>query len=1017
MSKRRMPILLFLLIPALLLGCETTGPTEEPPAGATITISPAEVSLSPGSNQTFVVTLAGIEASDVEWSATGGSLQADGVMATFTAPQALGSYEVQVRSRSHPTVTSTAAVLVTDADAEDLNVIYAQSDSAGLVTFTDVDQGVNITLRLLDVATGNPLPNFEAALLLTEDSADVVIVDPEHGHVPLMLSLSHLRSAPDAGEVGTLSWPTLDLSLPSWQDIQRVGQDIATEASRLWSSWTEISKSFVEWLGKYESQCYDLTLGEVPNYLASRLETIIDSAGLDVAISQVTDPLEKILSTPGLSNLNAAYSAWNIPDTAAGLVGINSLAWNTALTETFKALGYLNGDPFVVCEVDATYVQIIEFSTFLILPVGDPGEFTIGSASASVVLLDDETSQPIGGQRVQLIGFDPRTTDSNGRVTFTELGTGQYALSVAVDGYLPVTTGFSLYGDQDFNVVLRLRRPAAEAPNGFLLRTAQAICYESGPAVNLTWEGSQGASSYAIFRNGQRYYEPVSGTSFVNTANVVPGATYTYEVEARSAGGVERSANARTVTVPVGICTQIPPPTGEPRITSMAPSPVPPLNGRQWLTINGENFAASATVTLYSRDGAHPIPSDRTTVDSGSRIRVFVNVTTEPAEWSAVVTNPLSGESSVPYSFTVGGGASNLDPVVHSFTATPSSGEAPLAVRFSWDISDADGDALTCGVAFGDGNSQDVPNCHTTNEVWHTYTVAGTHSANLIVLDGNGGGTSSATTVFVDVPPVEGADPRINYFAAEGSNVNGVPRVEFFWNISDPDGDPLTCAVGLQADGVMVDSWTINNCQNRSGYSANVTSPGTYTAAIVVQDPSGRNVSDWVFVTVPRGPSFEPGELLTNGDFSQQSSGWTLSGDFWIGASGNYRSAPYLAAGGVDWDGYPTNDAYGSMTSNWITIPSGASDVELTFWYNITTEESGSSVWDAMGVYVEDDRYRLELVATRNNTHASSAGSYTRVRVDLSGYVGETIRLIFEAESDGSNPTVFRIDDVSLYAQ
>lgn len=458
---------------------------------------------------------------------------------------------------------------------------------------------------------------------------------------------------------------------------------------------------------------------------------------------------------------------------------------------------------------------------------------------------------------------------------------------------------------------------------------------------------------------------------------------------------------------------------GVPRINALTPSPVPPLDGRQWLTFVGENFSPAASVTLTSPDGPHLIPADRTERDSATQIRVYVNLTSQPDSWSAVITNPAPGESSLPFTFTVGSPGANADPVISSFTATPSSGDAPLDVRFRWNVSDADGDSLTCGIDFGDGESSTIVNCQANNEVWHTYEGAGPFFANLIVMDGNGGNASRSASIFVDVPPATGSPPRVNYFDAEASRAGSINRIEFFWDVSDPDGDPLTCEVGLSSSGTELDySWTVTDCHTRSSFITNVSNPGTYTALIVVHDPSGFRDNDWVYVTV--GPSFEPGELLQNGNFSSLSSGWTLTGDFWIGASssGYHRSAPYLAAGGVDSGGYPKNNAYGSMTSAWFDVPSDASNVELTFWHNVTTQETANNVYDVVSVWVEDNqRYIPELLYTRNNTHGTSAGNYSRFTVNLNDFIGETIRITFEAQSDSTNPTVFRIDDVSVYVE
>lgn len=1019
MPRRAFPFIALFTLGLLLVGCEVFG-TDETPADAAISLSPSSVRMLPGDVEVFTAELTGVDASDVDWSASAGSLVANGDSATYTAPGEPGTYVVSARSLAHTGVFDTANVVVGAGEEPDLVVVYARSDDNGALRFLDEGAAVDVTLHLSDVASGKQLWGLDGALLLTGASAEAVIVDPEHQHVPTIIPLTHLMPADDAGELRTAAWPKIDVSLPSWNDIQRVGGSIATELGRIWSSWSEISIRLVEWIGKHESGCHEVRLADVPGYLSGRLDTLWESVGLDVLIGQVTEPMETMLMHPELAGAKTILNAASVVMDSGTLLDTNSVIWNLTLTEAYEAFGYLDGDPFVVCEVDATYLTLFEFRTFLIVPIGDPGEFAQGMASMTVNVVDDQTGSPLEGATVELIGAESRrmATNSGGRAGLTELPSGSYRLKVVQNGYLPMSYSFSLVGDQAHSVNLRLKRPSALAPGSFSIGSVEATCYQGQPSVSLTWAPSSDATSYSIYRNGQLYYEPVSGTSFMNTANVVGGGTYSYEVEARSDGGTVRSSNSVTVTIPEEGCSAVEPPLGEPWINSVSPSPVPPLDGRQWLTFIGGNFPASSEVTLYSPDGAHPIPSDRTSVQSESEIRVFANLTTAPARWTAVITNPLTGESSFPLSFTVGNSGANTDPVLSSFTATPSSGDAPLDVRFRWDASDADGDRLTCGISFGSGSSQTIENCQSNNEVRHTYHTAGTYSANLIVLDENGGRASQTITIFVDVPPSTGSAPRVDYFDAEVFTDGGANRVEFSWSVSDPDGDPLTCAIGLARGDVFDYTWTITDCHTRTSYIANVSTPGTYTAMIVVNDPSERSDSDWVYITV--GSSFEPGEILQNGDFDDLADGWTLTGDFWIGASssGYHRSPPYLAAGGVDPGGYQKNGAGGSMTSAWFDVPSDASNVEFSFWHNVTTQETANNVYDVLSVWVEDNQsYISKLLYTRNNTHATSAGNYSRFTVSLNDYIGQTIRIAFDATSDNTNPTVFRIDDVSVYVE
>ena len=78
----------------------------------------------------------------------------------------------------------------------------------------------------------------------------------------------------------------------------------------------------------------------------------------------------------------------------------------------------------------------------------------------------------------------------------------------------------------------------------------------------------------------------------------------------------------------------------------------------------------------------------------------------------------------------------NNAPVIESATATPTSGFAPLTVKFDVTATDEDDDALTYSWDFdGDGDSDS-----SAEDPTHTYTTAGTYEAEVTVSDGRTSG-------------------------------------------------------------------------------------------------------------------------------------------------------------------------------------------------------------------------------------------------------------------------------------
>lgn len=125
-----------------------------------------------------------------------------------------------------------------------------------------------------------------------------------------------------------------------------------------------------------------------------------------------------------------------------------------------------------------------------------------------------------------------------------------------------------------------------------------------------------------------------------------------------------------------------------------------------------------------------------------------------------------------------GGSPGNRDPVISNFTGNPASGNAPLTVKFTWNISDPDGDPLTSKVDFGDGSQPyQKLNSSATEPVQHTYQQAGNYTVTLTVTDERGGHASQPVQIRVSEGggPVETATVQGRVIDAADENV-GVPN-------------------------------------------------------------------------------------------------------------------------------------------------------------------------------------------------------------------------------------------------
>jgi subtilisin family serine protease len=198
-------------------------------------------------------------------------------------------------------------------------------------------------------------------------------------------------------------------------------------------------------------------------------------------------------------------------------------------------------------------------------------------------------------------------------------------------------------------------------------------------------------------------------------------------------------------------------------------------------------------------------------------------------------------------------------------------------------------------------------------------------------------------------------------------------------------------------------------------------SPATVTQALVNNSTSGKVSNPGtgspnrllysIFGGAPPPPPPPPpppgAELIVNGGFEGSASPWTLSGNaYWSTGAYPHSGTGYTVLGYY-------NNASGSEYQT-VSIPSDH-PASYTFWLNITTSESGSTVYDRLYAEVRSTSGALlATLATYSNVNATTPGNYSQKSFSLASWRGQTVRVQFRATTDFSLPTSFRIDDVSL---
>ena len=216
-------------------------------------------------------------------------------------------------------------------------------------------------------------------------------------------------------------------------------------------------------------------------------------------------------------------------------------------------------------------------------------------------------------------------------------------------------------------------------------------------------------------------------------------------------------------------------------------------------------------------------------------------------------------------------------------------------------------------------------------------------------------------------------------------------------------------------------AWTASSDSSWLTTSSSGNGSGTATYSIAA-NPQGTSrvgtltVAGRPFTVTQQAPLTTGTNLVANPGFETGTASWSQS------ASGGFpiifqNTAQQTVARSGSWyawlGGY--DNAIDTLYQD-ITIPAG-SGARLQFWYFITTNESTSTAFDSMVVAVANPLTgaRLSTLATFSNVNATGGWVQSNA-LDLSAFAGQTVRLMFVAQTDGSLVTNFFLDDISVTA-
>lgn len=551
-------------------------------------------------------------------------------------------------------------------------------------------------------------------------------------------------------------------------------------------------------------------------------------------------------------------------------------------------------------------------------------------------------------------------------------------------------------------------------------------------SAGLSWTAT--ASAYDVYRNERgcsagfiKIANDLTTTSFNDTA-VANGLTYYYQIVGQPTGNeacasapstcvsvtpavvatpdfaisaspasvsvVQGNSGSSTVTTSVsgGFNSAVAlSASGAPSgvTVSFSPSSIAaPGSGTSSMTL----AVGSATAT-----GTYPITVTGTGGSTTHTTSVSLVVTAVPVPDFAISAAPTStsiaqgAAANVTVSTTVSGGFSNA--VALSATGAPTG----VTVAF----------APTSIAAPGSGSST------------MTITVASTATAgaSTITVTGTGGSSTHSTTVGLTVTSTGGVTVLTNGVPLTG--LSGAKSSQTFFSLAVPAG-ATNLSFKLSGGTGDADMYTRFGAQpttstydcrpyvNGNAETCTVAAPSTGTYYVMLNGYAAYSGVTLV-ASYTAGGGGGGTELVTNGGFEGSVSPWVLAGtgSVWSSTAANaHAGSGSLAMGGV-------NNGSGTAYET-ISIPSGATSANLTFWLSITTAETTTTTkYDFLYVEVRNTAGTL-LATLATYSNLDHAGYAQKGSFNLLPYAGQTVRLQFRGTTDVSLISTFRVDDVSV---
>lgn len=288
---------------------------------------------------------------------------------------------------------------------------------------------------------------------------------------------------------------------------------------------------------------------------------------------------------------------------------------------------------------------------------------------------------------------------------------------------------------------------------------------------------------------------------------------------------------------------------------------------------------------------------------------------------------------------------SGVNPPTAVASATPTSGTAALAVSFTGSNSTDNGSITAYAWNFGDGNSS------TNADPNHTYTTAGSFTAQLIVTDNQ----NNKDTATVAITVSSAGDDPIAVAAATPQNGTASLSVSFTGSNSTDDGS------------ISAYAWDFgdSNSSSSADPSHSYTVAGLYVVQLIVTDNENNQDTTELIVGVDSGSGLtqlnsQPGQ--TTDDVLED------KGD---GSQYVFTSELVMAQDGSD-------DKWNGMRFDGVNVPQGATIQSAYIQFTVSGTSSGTAnlkIWGEMSTDADEFLWTSYDVTNRSKTTDSVAWS------------------------------------------